>query len=142
MTDKAVPVIEGLFSDTAEGPRLLGSRCAACGTPYFPSSAVCHNPECSDSRIEEAFFGPGGTLWSCALQNYPPPPPARYDEPYEPYLLGMVDMDEGLRVMARINAADITAVEIGSRVELELDTLCKGGEGEDVITWKFKVVQP
>ena len=57
-TNEPLPVVEGLFTETAEGPRLLGSKCASCGTPYFPKSAVCHNPECSGSKMEDASFGP------------------------------------------------------------------------------------
>ena len=47
-------VIDGLFTETPDGPRLTGSRCATCGAPYFPSSPVCHNPNCTESRIENA----------------------------------------------------------------------------------------
>ena len=77
MTTNRVPAAEGLFSETEDGPRLLGSQCASCSTPYFPRSAVCHNPECGESKMEDAAFGPHGVLWSCAIQNYPPPPPAK-----------------------------------------------------------------
>ena len=73
---KRVFVTEGLFAETAEGPRLLGSRCETCRTPYFPRSAMCHNPDCAESRMADAAFGPDGTLWSCAIQDYPPPSPA------------------------------------------------------------------
>ena len=114
-TTKSVPVAEGLFTETADGPRLLGSKCASCGTPYFPRSAVCHNPECGESKMEDASFGPRGTLWSCAIQNYPPPAPARYEEPYTPYALGMVDMPEGLRVLGRISTDDPEGVQVGRR---------------------------
>ena len=91
-----IPVIDGLFAERTEGPRLLGSRCTHCATPYFPKSPVCHNPECDESKMEDAAFGPTGVLFSFAVQNYPPPPPARYDEPYQPYAVGMVDLPEGL----------------------------------------------
>ena len=139
-TSKRVPVAEGLFIETAEGPRLLGSRCAGCGTPYFPRSAVCHHPECRESKIEEASFGPRGTLWSCAIQNYPPPAPARYEEPYAPYAVGMVDMPEGLRVLARISTDDPKRVEPGAEVELVLERLCLEENGNEVITWKFRPI--
>jgi uncharacterized OB-fold protein len=137
-TTKTVPVAEGLFSETADGPRLLGSRCASCGTPYFPRSAVCHNPECRESKMEEASFGPRGTLWSCAIQNYPPPAPARYEEPYQPYALGMVDMPEGLRVLGRISTDDPQSVPVGAEVELVLERLYVDEDGDEVITWKFR----
>jgi hypothetical protein len=139
-TTKRVPVAEGLFIETAEGPRLLGSRCAGCGTPYFPRSAVCHHPECRESKIEEASFGPRGTLWSCAIQNYPPPAPARYEEPYAPYAVGMVDMPEGLRVLARISTDDPKGVEVGAEVELVLERLYLDENGDEVITWKFRPI--
>jgi uncharacterized OB-fold protein len=139
-TSKRVPVAEGLFTETAEGPRLLGSRCAGCGTPYFPRSAVCHHPECRESKIEEASFGPRGTLWSCAIQNYPPPAPARYEEPYAPYAVGMVDMPEGLRVVARISTDDPKGVEVGAEVELVLERLYLDENGDEVITWKFRPI--
>ena len=139
-TTKRVPVAEGLFIETAEGPRLIGSRCAGCGTPYFPRSVVCHHPECRESKIEEASFGPRGTLWSCAIQNYPPPAPARYEEPYSPYAVGMVDMPEGLRVLARISADDPEAVQPGAEVELVLERLYLDENGDEVITWKFRPI--
>jgi len=47
MTTTRTPVIQNLFAETAQGPRLLGSKCVACGAPYFPKSPACHNPECS-----------------------------------------------------------------------------------------------
>ena len=139
-TSKPVPVAEGLFTETADGPRLLGSKCASCAAPYFPRSAVCHNPECSESKMEDASFGPRGTLWSCAIQNYPPPLPARYEEPYTPYALGMVDMPEGLRVLGRISTDDPEGVQVGSEVELVLERLYLDENGNEVITWKFRPI--
>ena len=139
-TTNRVPIAEGLFTEAAGGPRLLGSKCASCGTPYFPRSAVCHNPECRESKMEEASFGPRGTLWSCAIQNYPPPAPARYEEPYTPYALGMVDMPEGLRVLGRISTDDPEGVQVGAEVELVLERLYLDEEGNEVITWKFRPI--
>ena len=139
-TTKKVPVAEGLFTQSVDGPRLLGSQCATCGTPYFPRSTVCHNPECGKSQMEDASFGPRGTLWSCAIQNYPPPAPARYEEPYTPYALGMVDMPEGLRVLGRISTDDPEGVEVGTEVELVLERLYLDENGDEVITWKFKPI--
>ena len=51
---KRVFVTEGLFAETAEGPRLLGSRCETCRTPYFPRSEMCHHPDCRESRMAGA----------------------------------------------------------------------------------------
>ena len=136
----AVPVAEGLFAETADGPRLLGSRCATCATPYFPRPTVCRNPQCRDSKLADAALGPRGTVWSYSVQYYPPPPPAKYDEPYVPYALAMVDMDDGLRVLARISTRDPESVRPGMAVELVIERLYVNGEGNDVMTWKFRPV--
>ena len=137
---KRVLVAENLFAETPEGPRLLGSRCASCRTPYFPRAAVCHNPECGESRMADAAFGPDGTLWSCAIQDYPPPSPARFDKPYAPYAMGVVDLADGLRVLGRIKTDDPKSVQPGTRVALVVDTLCHDADGNEVVTWKFRPV--
>lgn len=103
---KSVHAVDGLFEETDDGPRLLGSRCRSCGATYFPRDTVCHNPECNDPSTEEATFGPHGVIWSCAIQNYQPPPPVVTEEPYEPYAMGVIDLDDGLRVMGRIDIDD------------------------------------
>ncbi len=139
-TTNQTPVAEGLFAETEDGPRLLGSRCRSCDTPYFPKSAVCHNPNCNESKMEDARFGPKGTLWSYSVQYYPPPPPAKYDEPYVPYALALIDMPEGLRVLARVSTDDPEQVQVRADVELVLEKLYTNPEGDDVITWKFRQV--
>lgn len=135
-----INAVEGLFAETAEGPRLLGSQCRSCGTPYFPRGEVCHNPDCSSSAMQDAAFGPRGTLWSVALQNYPPPPPTIYEEPYRPYGVGLVDLPNGLRVLGRLLTDDPTQIEPGAEMELVLAPLGPGPEGEPVISWQFKPV--
>jgi uncharacterized OB-fold protein len=135
-----IPAAEGLFAETEEGPRLLGSRCRSCGTPYFPRSPVCHNPDCGDSAMEDACFGPRGELWSCAIQNYPPPAPALYQEPYTPYALGVVDLPEGLRVLSRIRTDAPDELQLGTEVELVLEELCRNEDGAPIISWQFKPV--
>jgi uncharacterized OB-fold protein len=140
VTAQRIPVVEGLFAETPDGPRLLGSRCASCRTPYFPKSAVCRNPECASPRIEDATLGPKGTLWSFSVQHYPPPPPAKYEEPYVPYALGLIDLPEGLRVLARIATDTPDSLVAGTPVELVLAKLYADANGNDVITWMFTPV--
>ena len=140
MTTNRVPVVDGLFAETADGARLLGSKCAGCGVPYFPKSAVCHNPRCRAKRIEPASFGPRGTLWSFAVQHYAPPAPVRYDEPYTPYALGLVDLRDGLRVLGRMQVDKIEHLKIGMDVELIVARLCADKDGNEVTTWMFKPV--
>lgn len=140
MAIEGTPVIEGLFSSTDDGVRLLGSRCANCDTPYFPRSELCHNPECDRSEMHDSSFGPHGVLWSYSVQNYPPPPPARYDEPYVPYALGVVDLTDGLRVVGRMTVDDPELLTVGGDVELVLDAVCHEDDGTPQLSWMFQPV--
>lgn len=138
---ETAPAVEGLFLDTPEGPRLLGSRCANCASAYFPSSEICHNPDCTASNIESAQFGPRGILWSLTIQGYPPPPPVISSEPYQPYAVGVVDLDDHpLRVIGRLQTDDPQKIEIGSAVELVLAPLGRDGDDREIISWQFKVI--
>ena len=135
-----IPVADGLFAETKDGARLIGSRCASCRTPYFPKVDYCRHPECTVSKIEDAGFGPDGTIWSCAIQDYPPPPPAKFDKPYKPYAMAVVDLADGLRVLGQIKTDDIRTVKPDTKVTLVIDTLCHDDAGNEVVTWKFRPV--
>ena len=139
MTNR-VPAVPGLFDETADGPRLLGSRCAGCGASYFPKDSVCHNPDCDSPAMEDARFGPSGVVFSCAVQNYQPPPPVVTQQPYAPYAVGVVDLDDGLRVMGRIDVGDPMSVVVGGSVELVVGKIGSDDGGNDIVTWMFRPV--
>jgi len=141
LAPSGTPAAADLFEQTEDGARLLGSRCASCRTPYFPRSDRCHHPDCADSRMEDARFGPRGKLWSWAVQNYPPPAPARYDDPYVPYTVGLVDLADGLRVLGRIDEAEPGTTRVGSTVELVVAPLCHEEDGSELISWMFRAVK-
>mgnify|MGYP001489613055 CR=1 FL=1 len=74
---KQYPAEEGLFTWPSETPRLIGGRCKACDTYYFPNSSVRHRPDCKDrSATEDVLFGRKGKLDSYTVQYYPSPPPS------------------------------------------------------------------
>jgi uncharacterized OB-fold protein len=139
MADR-IPAVAGLFEATEDGARLLGSRCGGCGASYFPKDSVCHNPDCDVPAMEDAAFGPSGVVWSCAVQNYEPPPPVVIEKPYAPYAVGVVDLDDGLRVMGRMDVADPMDVVVGGRVELVVGRIGSDEAGNDIVTWLFRPV--
>ena len=135
-----IPVAEGLFQGSAGSTRLIGTRCASCGAHYFPKALSCRNPECRDKQVEQALLGPRGKLYSYTLQAYRPPPLFRV-EPWAPYLIGLVDLPEGLRVMGMLTGCKVEDVRIGMAVELTSEALYLDDEGRDVATYKFKPVE-
>ena len=72
------------------------------------------------------------------MQYYPPPPPAKYDEPYEPYAIGLIDLPEGLRVLAQISTDDPESVIVGAEVKLVIERLHTNAEGNEITTFKFR----
>lgn len=130
-------VVDGLFTDTADGPRLVLSRCAACGTLAFPPSASCRNPDCAGDETHEALVGPEGRVWSYTIQHYAPPPPFVAADPFRPYAIALVEFPEGIRIAGMV-AGDPDQVEIGTSARLVLEPV--GGRApEDGLTWKFRV---
>ena len=132
-----VQVVEGLFVETPQGPRLLGSRCASCGTHYFPRVPRCTRPSCRGTDVKDVELGPHGTLYSYTVQHYAPPPPFRYDGAFKPYGVGLVELAEGIRVVGMMKVDDLSALTLGMPVELVVDRMAADEQGRDVITWKF-----
>lgn len=135
MTEERVHCLEGLFTEE-DGAQILGSKCATCNTPYFPKSPVCHNPDCTATLMEDCHFSGKGSLWSYSVADFPPPPPHKYDEPFKPYVVGVVDMEKGLRLIGQM-VDEIEEVKIGAEVELVIDTLYHE-DGKAFTSWKFK----
>ena len=132
-----IPIAQGLFIETADGPRLIASLCS-CGACYFPQAARCSNPDCKDRKPVEHLLGPNGVLWSYTVQHYPPPPPAKFDQPFVPYAIGLVEFPEGLRVLGRMSTDDVNALKIGYSVRIVLEKLYQDEHGSEFTTWKFR----
>ena len=136
-TIERIPVAANLFQGEGRETRLIGSRCRSCGTHYFPKSLGCRNPQCRDKAIEDALLGPHGTLYSYTVQIYRPPALFRM-EPFAPYAIGMVELEQGLRVMGMLTGCASDALRIGMALELTVETLYRDEQGRDVSTYKFQ----
>ncbi len=134
-----VPVAQDLFRAEGDQARLIGTRCTSCGTHYFPKSLSCRNPQCRDKKIEDVLLGPRGTLYSYTLQAYRPPALFRMEH-WAPYMIGQVELPEGLRVMGMLTGCDNNEVRIGMDVELTVEPLYTNEEGREVMTYKFRPV--
>ncbi len=119
----------------AEGDRvrLIGGRCGACARPHFPRAASC--PYCSAAECELLELGPQGRLWlfTAVLR---PPPGYLGDVPFG---FGIVELEEGLRVVTRLTESDPALLRRGMRMRLVVDALpaSEGSDGEAVCTYAF-----
>lgn len=136
MSELREPCVPGLFTEE-EGGRLLGARCRSCGTPYFPAPSHCRNPACAGSELVAEAFGGAGTLWSYSVANFAPPAPHKFDAPFRPYVIGVVDLDAGLRVVGQMRGA-ASEMRVGARVELVIDPIYHE-DGKAFTSWKFRL---
>jgi uncharacterized OB-fold protein len=121
---------------TGAGTALLGSRCTGCGTHYFPRAVSCRNPECTAKELEPAELGRTGTLYSWTVQNYQPPALFRVDD-WKPYAIGVVELPEGLRVLAMLTGAPPGEIPIGAELTLTNLPLYRDGDGQPVVTYAY-----
>lgn len=140
-TTERIPVADNLFQGEGAGTRLIGSRCRGCGTHYFPKSLGCRNPQCRDKAIDDALLGPSGTLYSYTVQVYRPPALFRM-EPFAPYAIGMVELEQGLRVMGMLTGCGTGEIRIGMALALTVETLYRDEQGREVATYKFRPAAP
>jgi uncharacterized protein len=134
-----VPVADDLFLlDGADGADLglLGSCCTGCGTHYFPRPVSCRNPECETKVLTDAELGRTGTLYSWTVQHYQPPALFRIDS-WAPCAVGLVELPEGLRVLAMLTGATPGAIPIGAELRLTTAPLYRDDEGRTVITYAY-----
>lgn len=134
-----VPVALDLFHQDGTGVSLVGSHCAGCGTYYFPRGHTCRNPACEAVEVTEARFGREGRLHSWTVQVYQPPAPFRM-EPWEPHLIALVDLPEGLRVLSMLTGCSAEDVRIDMPVELTTRTMYRAEDGADVVTYAYRPV--
>lgn len=129
MTDAAadLPLFHaGAFERSSEGPRLLGTRCRACGKVFHPSVSTCF--ECLGSDLEAVPLARAGTLECFTTVHMPA------ERIAAPYTVGYVKLPEGLRIFAPIVASG-AALAVGMPMRLAEFTL--GAERPEALAYCF-----
>jgi uncharacterized OB-fold protein len=131
-------IADGLFAETADGPRLVGSRCRECETVTFPRQASC--PCCTSVDVDEHLLSPVGELWTWTIQRFRPktPPYAGPEaDTFAPYGVGYVELPGECRVEAVLTESDPTALRIGMPMELTL-IAAQRADGSAARTFAFR----
>lgn len=133
------PAIEGWFTMEAR-PHLIGARCKKCGTYHFPKqSHYCRNPACDSTDFEEVELSRRGHIWSYTNACYKPPEPFVAPEPFEPYAIAAVQLEEEQMVVLGqvVEGVGVEDLKVGMPMELVLEPLHE--TDEDVkVTWKWQ----
>lgn len=92
---------------------MVGGKCTKCGTPQFPKTDVCVNPECTSVHTQEdyefAHVPASVKSFTGDLLAVSVDPPAIY---------GMVQFEGGGRFMADFTDCELSDVKVGQKVAL------------------------
>ena len=129
---QSIAVTAGLFELGADGTgQLLGGHCGACGRIHFPAGADC--PYCSAEGCTTRALSDRGTLslFTTVLNR---PPGYTGDVPFG---FGVVELPEGVRLIARLTETDSSQLDFGMPVHLTFVPLHVDDEGRQVMTYAF-----
>ncbi len=135
-------ITEGLFRVDGKRAVLLGSRRASTGVVKFPAE----RPELFDANpdiqadIEPLELSTEGTLYTFTTQEFVPPLPykgSRDPKTFRPYIVGFIELEEGLLVESLIIDAAAADLQIGQRM-VSTTTMLETEAGESLLTFAFR----
>ncbi|MDL5155603.1 Zn-ribbon domain-containing OB-fold protein [Actinomycetospora termitidis] len=117
---------------TLDPPRLLGSRCSACGTTTFPPRGFC--PGCrSGAELETVPLTTEGRICSFTVVRQAPPGVE------VPYVLAQVDLpSDEVRLMATVVGVAPERVALDQPVALELHPVGTADDGTTLLGYRFR----
>ena len=135
------PIAPDVFTWPDEPAHLLGSRCGACATVVFPAQDGC--PRCGVPGMARTALSRRGTLWTWTTQDFLPKSPYAGPETeadFGGYLLGYVELPEGVRVITRLVGVERADVAIGMELELVIVPFNVDPDGTEVLAYGFAPV--
>lgn len=94
-----------------EAGRFTLQCCDACNRHVFYPRVIC--PHCAGNSLQWVKPSGLGTVHSVTIV-------ARRVEKGGPYNVVLVDLDEGVRLMSRVDGADLDEIKIGMRVQHDI----------------------
>ncbi|MGE8443036.1 MAG: Zn-ribbon domain-containing OB-fold protein [Comamonas testosteroni] len=95
--------------------KLLIQRCKSCGDLHHPPGPVC--PKCHSFDWDTVQASGKGTVYSFVVMHYPEVPPFDHPNP-----IGLVELQEGVRVIAQLVGVKPGELQIGQKVQVEFNT--------------------
>jgi uncharacterized OB-fold protein len=117
MSAKPMPVPDAESRPFWEGcreHRLRIERCADCATARFPPASLC--PHCRSGRSEWITASGRGTVFSWIVVRHPVPKDIY--APEVPYVVALVELEEGVRMPTNLVGCAPEAIRAGMPVEV------------------------
>jgi uncharacterized OB-fold protein len=117
---RPLPVPDGdtkPYWDAAREHRLVIQRCQACQQAIFYPRSLC--PHCMSDQIAWLDASGKGTIYSYTVVHRAP---AQFAEDV-PYVVALIDLAEGVRLMSNVVDCAPSDVRIGAPVEVTFDNV-------------------
>ena len=115
------------YWEAARDRRLVVHGCRACGQRHFMPRGQC--PACWSSDLEWVDCSGLGTVYSASVVHRAPTPDFAANAPY---VIALIDLEEGPRMFANVVGAGALETTIGDRVELTFES-----RGDGVLVPQF-----
>lgn len=109
------------FWEATRDRRLLVQWCTDCDRPIFYPREVC--PSCLGTDLEWRPSAGTGTVYAVSVQHRPANP-TMADR--VPYVVALIDLDDGIRLLSNVVGCDPGEVAIGQPVEVTWELLSDG----------------
>ena len=90
--------------------QLIGNKCTNCNTPYYPAKHLC---SCGSQTFKPMQFKGTGTLLTFTQINVP----SLIFKHRSPYIIGMIQLDEGPRLISQITDSELKDLSIGLKLQ-------------------------
>jgi len=113
--------------------RLEAGKCKNCSFIMFPPRLVC--PRCQSRVFNAVVLADAGKIVTYTIIRVPPHP----FSDQAPYAVGIVELDDGVRVTGQIVDCSFEELKIGQRVKIEFRKVSQEGDA-GVIYYGYKFV--
>ena len=113
--------------------RLEANRCEKCRRTFFPPRLIC--PECRGRDMVKTRLAQSGTVLTYTIIRVPP---SQFSD-QAPYAVGIVELDDGVRVTGQIVDCDFDGLRIGMPVRFEFRKMFDVGHS-GIICYGYKFV--
>jgi len=113
--------------------RYEAGKCTKCGTVYFPPRLICS--ECKSRDMEAVHLPSEGAIYTFTTIQVPP---SQFSDE-APYVVGIIEMDGGVRVTGQIVDCKPEALKVGDKVKMEFRKIQEEGEA-GILCYGYKFV--
>ena len=114
-TGTVLPTIQNFYNYCSQR-RLMGTKCAKCGTITCPPRAICH--KCLWDKFEWVEFKGHGKLLTYTIIYFPP----TQFQALAPYAVGIAKLEEGPQLSGMIKNVKVEEIRIGMPLQVDYET--------------------